>query len=230
MFLKRSYKPEIMDDFSIQDERIDGALNELKITNKMLGGISVSKSALKCILKKKNEKTVSGNNMSSVLDVGAGASDILINIKNKFPTIEITGIDLNKRTCRILKNNPVEFVVCSDALRVPFKKRQFDIIHASLFFHHFNETEIEMMLNEFLNICSQGLIINDLRRSILALAGIKIIALFFSKSALFKNDGPLSVKRGFIKKDWLKILDDAGIKNYKLKRKWAFRWMLVIYA
>jgi hypothetical protein len=29
MFIKRSYSPEIMDDFSIQDERIDEALREL---------------------------------------------------------------------------------------------------------------------------------------------------------------------------------------------------------
>ncbi|MHB1688558.1 MAG: hypothetical protein ACYCVH_14490 [Ignavibacteriaceae bacterium] len=29
MFLRRSYTPEIMDDFSIEDERVDGALNEL---------------------------------------------------------------------------------------------------------------------------------------------------------------------------------------------------------
>ena len=46
MFLKRSYAPELMDDFSIQDERIDRALSELKITNKYLGGISTTKSGL----------------------------------------------------------------------------------------------------------------------------------------------------------------------------------------
>ena len=86
------------------------------------------------------------------------------------------------------------------------------------------------MLASLLNISKSGIIINDLRRSVFALFGIKIIATLFSKSEMFKNDGPLSVRRGFVKTDWLEILKDLGINKYKLKRKWAFRWMLVIYV
>jgi hypothetical protein len=45
--MKRSYEPELMDDFSIRDERVDLALKELKIINKFLGGISTSKISTK---------------------------------------------------------------------------------------------------------------------------------------------------------------------------------------
>jgi hypothetical protein len=68
MALKRSYDPEIMDDFSIRDARIDQALNELKITNKFLGGISTTFSGLKLLL--------NGENEFSILDIGAGGSDL----------------------------------------------------------------------------------------------------------------------------------------------------------
>jgi len=224
MFLKRSYTSEIMDDFSIQDERIDLALMELTVANKLLGGISTTREALRLFL---NGKL---NNEISVLDIGAGASDILKHLKNELFQIKLTSIDLNRQACKFLKRNSVFDIICADSLRVPVKEKMFDVIHASLFFHHFNEQEIMKMISDFLKISKSGIIVNDLRRSVFALWGIKIISKLFSKSEMFKNDGPLSVRRGFIKSDWLKILNGLSIKKYKLKRKWAFRWMLVIYV
>jgi 2-polyprenyl-3-methyl-5-hydroxy-6-metoxy-1,4-benzoquinol methylase len=223
MFLKRSFKPELMDDFSIQDERIDEALSELEVANKYLGGISTSKEGLNLLLNGKK------NGNSSILDVGAGASDILQRLDNNHLSIKITSIDLNKRACLYLKKKSITEIICADSLSLPVRERKFDMVHASLFLHHFKEKEIKRMLLELLKTCRKGIIINDLRRSILALLGIKIISILFSKSEMFRNDGPLSVKRGFIKKDFLKILSEIGITNFILKRKWAFRWLLVIY-
>lgn len=230
MFLKRSYDREIMDDFSIQDERIDRALYELKITNKYLGGISTTENGLKLLFKrsKKNSETNPDSEIS-ILDIGAGGSDNLLHLKNKFPLINISSIDLNKQACKFLVKNNLNNVICADSLNIPIKNKQFDFVHASLFLHHFNEKEIKKMIHEFISISKSGIIINDLRRSIPALIGIKIIASLFSKSEMFKNDGPLSVKRGFIKSDWKKILNNLEITKYTLKRKWAFRWLLVIY-
>lgn len=237
MFLKRYYQKELMDDFSIQDERIDAALTELKVTNRYLGGISTTREGLNLLLKEKREKgngKLSGG--ISILDVGAGASDILLFLKNKFPSIKITSIDLNKRVCKFLwrcnsagERNSVKRIICADSMNIPIKEKQFDIVHASLFLHHFNEEKIKKMITGFLKITGSGIIINDLRRSVLALLGIRIISKLFSKSDMFKNDGPLSVKRGFVKSDLLKILNEIGLNNFKLKRKWAFRWLLVIY-
>lgn len=231
MFLKRSYKSEMMDDFSIQDERIDAALSELKITNKFLGGVSTTAEGLNLLLKA-IPGTVARNPADeiTILDIGAGASDNLFSLRNKFPSVKITSFDLNKRACRFLKRNSAANVICADALKIPVKEKQFDIVHSSLFLHHFKEDEIKKMITDFLKISKTGIIINDLRRSVLALCGIKIISLLFSKSELFINDAPLSVKRGFVKSELTKVLDDAGIKNFKIRKKWAFRWLLVIYA
>ena len=224
MFLKRSFAPEIMDDFSIQDERIDLALSELTLTNRLLGGISTSEAGLKILL------NGGGREEISALDIGAGASDILQHLNKKLLPVKITSIDLNKRACKFLKANSISKVICANSLQIPVKENAFDIIHASLFLHHFNEEEIKELLTDLLKISRSGIIINDLRRSIFALLGIKIISTLFSKSEMFRNDGPLSVRRGFIKSDWVDILSRLNIKKYKLKRKWAFRWMLVIYA
>ncbi|MFN3872744.1 MAG: methyltransferase domain-containing protein [Ignavibacterium sp.] len=217
--MKRSYKAEIMDDFSIQDERIDIALNELKIINKFLGGISTTKSALKYFVDSEKEEI-------KVLDIGSGSSDNLTASNNKFLRLQIISVDKNLRVLKSSDNTSEK--INSDAFELPFKDNSCDIVHLSLFLHHFTEDEIKKLLIEFLKIAKKGIIINDLQRSYLALIGIKLLTTLFSKSEMVKNDAPLSVKRGFSKSELIKILSDAGIKNFIIRWKWAFRWMVVI--
>lgn len=217
--MKRSYEPEIMDDFSIRDERIDIALRELQIINKYLGGISTTKKALKYFICSKKEKL-------KILDIGSGSSDNLIAAKNKFPSLQILSIDKNLRALSNTKNSLKK--INSDAFHLPIKNESCDIVHAALFLHHFTEEQIQKLLEEFLRIAKKGIVINDLQRSYLALLGIKILTILFSKSEMVKNDGPLSVKRGFTIPELLNLLSNSGITDFVIKKKWAFRWMIVI--
>jgi len=75
-----------------------------------------------------------------------------------------------------------------------------------------------------------GFFINDLQRHPLAYNSIKYITKFFSKSYLVKNDAPLSVLRGFKKREWQNIFEKAEISDYSLRWKWAFRHLLVAQA
>jgi hypothetical protein len=129
----------------------------------------------------------------------------------------------------VKENIPELEIVCGDAVHLPFKEKGFDIVHTSLFLHHFEEEEIKNLLAAFIESAKYGLIINDLRRSVFALAGIKILTSLFSRSEFVKNDGPLSVKKGFIKSELLKILSLLPINRFIIKRKWAFRWLVVIF-
>ncbi len=72
-----------------------------------------------------------------------------------------------------------------------------------------------------------GFFINDLQRHPLAYYSIKYITKFFSKSYLVKNDAPLSVLRGFKKDEWKGIFEKAGIINYSIQWKWAFRYLII---
>lgn len=217
--MKRSYQAELMDNFSIQDERIDIALNELKVINKYLGGILTTKTALKHFVSSNDEKLF-------LLDIGSGSSDNLLAIKNKYQNLQIFSVDRNLRVLKASDNLTIK--INSDAFRLPLKNQSCDIVHAALFLHHFKEEEIKILLEEFLRVAKRGIIINDLRRSLFALMGIKILTLLFSKSEMVKNDAPLSVKRGFNKLGLLKLLSEMEIKNFIIRKKWAFRWMLII--
>ena len=208
-----------MDDFSIQDERIDEALSELKIINKFLGGISTTISALSYFIQSKKDEL-------KILDIGSGSSDNLLSAKNKYPDLYILSIDKNLRALSNFKNQTKK--INSDAFELPFKNNSCDIIHTALFLHHFTEEQIQILINEFLRVSKKGIIINDLQRSVFALLGIKLLTILFSKSEMVKNDGPLSVKRGFTKAELVKLFEDAGVQNFFIKWKWAFRWMVVV--
>ncbi|HEY6906307.1 MAG TPA: methyltransferase domain-containing protein [Ignavibacteriaceae bacterium] len=224
MFIKRSYKKELMDDFSINDGRIGTALNELGTINKYLGGNSVTKKGIDYFLS-------DPDNGLDILDIGGGGSDILYNLCRKIKGLNFYSLDLNKFSCHYQKtNNGNNKIICADALKLPLREKSFDLVHTSLFLHHFTEEEIIQMLSCFILLSKRGVVINDLRRNILAFIGIKLLTFLFSKSEFVKYDGPLSVKRAFIKTDLKQILHKAGIKTYQLRRMWAFRFLLIIPA
>jgi 2-polyprenyl-3-methyl-5-hydroxy-6-metoxy-1,4-benzoquinol methylase len=222
MFFKRSASAELIDNFQIKDYRIDRALYELKIINKYLGGNRTSKAGLNKIFDH------SINEDLNILDAGAGASDIYPLMQHKYQVHWFTA-DKNIRACKYLKKNSSGInIICADIFNPPFKKQHFDIIHASLFLHHFTEEKLKEILNIFSDISKKGIVINDLRRNIFAYTGIKILTFLFSGSELIKNDAPLSVKRGFKRSEILSFLRSAAYSEFKIKRKWAFRWLILI--
>jgi ubiquinone/menaquinone biosynthesis C-methylase UbiE len=208
-----------MDDFSIQDDRIDIALKELRIINRFLGGITTTRTALKKFICSKDDEI-------SILDIGSASSDNLLAAKKYYPRLNIISFDKNIRSLKFFPDSTLK--LNADAFKIPIKDNSCDIVHASLFLHHFTEKEIVSLLKEFFRINKKGIIINDLQRSYFALGGIKLLTSLFSKSEFVSNDAPLSVKRGFKKNELLRIFIDSGLESFIIKRKWAFRWMAVI--
>ena len=224
MFLKKYSQPELMDDFSIQDDRIDLALRELRLINYFLGGNTGSKRGVsKMILNIPNDKIY-------LLDAGSGSSDVLDDLKKKHRSVKIISLDRNKRVCNFIKrnNNFKPMVVCADAFNLPFKDKSIDIIHTSLFLHHFDSSSLNSILKKFNKVAKYGIVINDLQRSVLAFLGIKILTMLFSRSELVKSDAPVSVRKGFIKSELNDLLKDVHFSNYEIERKWAFRWLITV--
>ncbi|HEX2865723.1 MAG TPA: methyltransferase domain-containing protein [Ignavibacteriales bacterium] len=221
MFLKRSYRKEIIDDVSISDERLHRALYELNIINLLLGGNSVSRAGLSAVTKHSSSDKV------RILDVGSGGSDLFFNLKVHGRTAETVSTDMNLEACRYIKQqHPGAKAVCCNAMWLPFKPESFDAVHFSLFFHHFKENDMAEILNCAKEVAACGIVINDLRRSVFALWGIKILTLLFSRSRMIRNDAPLSVKRGFIKSELKRILSFVNGCSFTIRRKWAFRWLV----
>ena len=233
-FSKRSSDIEIMDDLTSSGEVINQTLVELEVINKWLGGNAVTMNGLHALLKVGSLK----NTTLKIADLGCGGGDMLkllaLHLKKMGIHSTLTGIDANPNIIEFAKQNAKSFseinFQAQDILSESFRSQHYDIVFATLFFHHFTSEQLVEIFHSLKKQSVIGIVINDLHRHWLAYYSIKFLTKLFSKSSMVKNEGPLSVLRGFSKKELIEILHSAGIKNYCLKWKWAFRWQLVIPA
>jgi ubiquinone/menaquinone biosynthesis C-methylase UbiE len=212
----------MIDDMSITDERIDDALQELKVINRFLGGDHVSQMGIAQLT-----RTLPKNLPLRILDCGAGGSDLASVLRSLNRTVEVTGLDLNLRACHYSAFHvPSMNVVNGSAFRLPFRDRSFDIVHVSLFCHHFGPGELRVLLTEWSRVARLGIVINDLQRSAVAFLAITLLSWLFSHSTMVRHDAPISVRRGFLKKELSEIT--TGYSRVSITRHWAFRWLVSI--
>ncbi|MDD8016924.1 MAG: methyltransferase domain-containing protein [Bacteroidota bacterium] len=224
MIFSRSVQKEIMDDVLINDERMDDALRELTVINKWLGGNATSRKGVKTMARK-----LAPREMISILDVGAGGSDVARALESLRRDVKITSLDLNLRACEYsCKIVPTVDVVNGTVHALPFKEGSFDVVHVSLFLHHFTDDELKDILPSLLRIARVGIVINDLRRTVISYIGIILLTRLFSKSAMVRNDGPLSVRRGFTRSELVRVCSMLPSSSFTIQRTWAFRWLVCI--
>ncbi len=224
----RSYQEEIMDDLDISGEVVPQTLRELDYINRKLGGNQISLSVFK--------KLIKNHSIRSVADLGCGGADIVKQMariaKNHAAQVQFTAIDANPHIIAYAKSNTAECpnieAKCANIFDKNFQQETFDIIHCCLFLHHFTHEQLVELFTLFAKQAQVAIIVNDLQRHFLAYHSIKLLTRFFSKSYMVRNDAAVSVARGFTKKELVSILQEAGITNYTLRWKWAFRWELVV--
>ncbi|HUR10784.1 MAG TPA: methyltransferase domain-containing protein [Flavitalea sp.] len=230
-FAVRSYEPEIIDNPDLPFIEISRNMKELRTINSLLGGHRLNIQALKIIL-----ADFSGEKKHplKICEIGCGGGDNLKVLakwcKDQNIPAEFTGIDINSNCIRYAREfchgQTFEFII-SDYREVDFST-QPDVIFSSLFCHHFKDEALVEMFHWMYENCCIGYFINDLHRHRLAYYSIRILTQIFSKSRLVKNDGPLSVLRGFIRNEFIQLLKNAGIRNFVLKWTWAFRWQVIV--
>jgi 2-polyprenyl-3-methyl-5-hydroxy-6-metoxy-1,4-benzoquinol methylase len=218
----RSYTKELLDADNISFEDIKGTMKELNTINTLLGGHAITVNGIN------NFKN--GNESLHVCEIGCGGGDNLKAIaKSNNAHFIFTGVDLKQECVDFAKQQYADLNatwIASDYSKVAFETKP-DVIFSSLFCHHFTEEQLVFMLKWMKDTSAKGFFINDLQRNSIAYFLIKWLTKFFSKSYLVINDGPISVSRGFHKKEWQALFAQAGITNYSIKWKWAFRYLIV---
>jgi 2-polyprenyl-3-methyl-5-hydroxy-6-metoxy-1,4-benzoquinol methylase len=222
---QRSYQKELMDADDIPFPAMAQTLRELNVINTRLGGHAITLEGVKRFV---NNKTA-----ITVCEIGCGGGDNLFAIykycrKNDIP-VNFIGIDMNAECIAFAKLQypqlPCEWI-CSDYSKVDLSASKPGIIFSSLFCHHFTNEQLVQMLQWLRQNSQRGFFINDLHRHWLAYYLIKYITRFFSRSYLIKNDACISVSRGFRKKDWQQLFQQAQIPFYNIGWRWAFRFLV----
>jgi SAM-dependent methyltransferase len=229
MWIKRSYEAELLDGSDFSRSELFRNLRELQLVNRFLGGHENSISIMKICLR-------SGYMPKAIVDIGCGGGDTLEILQQKFrgqvPDAQWIGCDLNPDCVEYARQtHPGKGIryLKADFREIDFSDSGRVLFHASLFFHHFREDDILHFLR-FVRKSGSAMIINDLQRNPLAWAGIKLISSLPGVGRLFRNDAPLSVKRGFMKSEWTSLLREAGFSGFRIERAWAFRHLIFIPA
>ena len=225
----RSYKKELLDNDNIPFADIQQNMKELNSINTLLGGHTISEKGLKSLIVK-----YPADQSITICEIGCGGGDNLMALskwcdRNNI-NVNFIGIDIKPACIEFAKKqcgNINATWITKDYRITNFQFAKPDIIFSSLFCHHFSEADLTVMLNWMKDNCTKGFFINDLHRHPLAYYSIKFITRLFSRSYLVKNDAPLSVARGFTKKEWQHIFKTAGIQQYTLSWQWAFRHLII---
>jgi len=224
----RSEEIEIMDDLNCSGEIVNQTLRELDTINHLLGGNYVTLNGAKELL-----HSIDKSKTITLVDLGCGSGDMLRRLSRQHSRsqIELIGIDANPNITAFARahthDNRIRFETL-DIFSEEFRKRKFDIIIGTLFFHHFTSDQLVVFFSQLKYQANVGIVINDIHRHPMAYYSIKALTQLLSKSPMVKFDAPLSVRRAFRKKELVEILKKAEIKEYSLRWMWAFRWQIII--
>ena len=161
-----------------------------------------------------------------VVDVGCGFGDALRQTEawaaKRGIAVALTGIDLNPDAIRAareatLPTQRIEWIV-GDALSCAAQS-EIDVVLCSLLTHHLTDSQIVQFLRWMEQTSRCGWFINDLHRQPMPYHLFRLLARFTNWHRFVKNDGPVSIRRSFVVKDWQDLCAAAQLdaKNVSIK-------------
>ena len=227
----RTQETEIMDDFLLQGEELRSALDQIAKINQLLGGNNLTLNATKKLLKKAGiTKTI------TIADIGCGNGDMLRMLANYGKknniSFKLIGVDANAFTINYAKTlstaySNIEYL-CLDIFSEDFDELKYDLVLCTLTLHHFSNEQILNIITTFNKNAALGVVVNDLHRSKLAYRLFQIICFVFNLNSMSREDGLVSILRGFRKKELEAFSKKLNLKNYTISWKWAFRYQWII--
>ena len=188
------------------------SLRDLVRINTIFGGHAVLRRTL---------ATMFGSDEAfTVLDVGAASGDMGAHIRRWYPHATVTSLDYRPYH---LAGAPAPRVA-ADAFAMPFRDRTFDVVHCSLFLHHFEDERVIELLRTFGSIARRFVVVTDLERHPLAYYALPLTRWLFHWDAITLHDGPISVAAAFRPDELRRLAQAAGARVISVRRhRPAFR-------
>jgi SAM-dependent methyltransferase len=213
--LPRSTRRELLDGDEIAPAELRRNLRDMAMLNRLAGGIGASLRAVGSLL--------NGEASLPVLDVGAGSGDFaraLVRRRDVRVVVADTRadvLDVARRGSRGVRG--LEFVE-ADARELPLSDGSISVAHASLLMHHLDPPDATRALREMGRVAAHGVVINDLRRSHVALAMTALPVLALSRSPVTRHDGVLSARRAYTLAELDDLAADAGLRPVERTLSW----------
>ena len=206
----RVIRPELMDD--AEPDEVRRSLKDLARINRLLGGHQILIDRLSAIFSPSDEFTF--------LDVGAASGDMCAAAMRRFPNLHPINLDYRELHLESSRGDRV----AADAFQLPIRASSVDVVHCSLFLHHFDDDAVRRLLVQFWNAARVALIVQDLERNPLPYYFIPMTQWLLRWSPLVRHDGPISVEAAFQRHELAALAEAAGIRGADVRtHRPAFR-------
>jgi SAM-dependent methyltransferase len=213
--LTRSADRELLDGSELEPDELRHNLDEMAMLNRLPGGVGASVRAVTALL--------AAGGAGPVIDVGTGSGDFARRLRGRTPA-EIVLVDRSAEVLEVARRNVAGMddvtVIQADAGLLPFADGSAAVAHASLLFHHLDPAEAVTVFRELRRVARTGIVVNDLRRSHLALAMVAVPILVFARAHTTRHDGILSAKRAHTLDELDAYAADAGLRPTARSTAW----------
>jgi len=229
IFPERALQSERMDVELLDEDTTRRILSALEQVNAWLGGVHATLSVLGTF----SRRWRYGERLRFI-DWGTGSADIPRAIvrwcRQRGYQAEVVGIDRNasiiayaRQACR---DYPEIALLQTNAKDFPDPAEPFDYALSSLCLHHMSNEDVLQLLCRSDRITSRGIIVNDLKRSARAWAWIWGLTRLLRAHPIVQNDGPLSVRNAFTKKELEYLASQAGLSYVRVLTHFGYRLTL----
>src|SRR6266480_986865 len=151
----------------------------------------------------------------TLLDVGSGSGDIaraaVAAAHRHGIALTPVGIDVNRTAARLARSGGLAAIV-ADGSRLPLGPRSVDVIVASQVLHHLPRAVAVRWIATFDCVARRAVVLADLRRSRVAMAGVWAASLCLAMSGVSRHDAVLSLRRGYTREEFCDMLRDADVQ------------------
>ena len=213
----------------MEGEMLGKALKNISSINNWLGGNKATIIAINELLSE--EENV--NRPWKIIDIGCGSGDTCRLLSNHYKkrniACEIVGIDANAYTIQYAQDHSKDYDnINYRVMNIQSKELdslEYDIAVSTLTLHHFNDTELENLLQRLVLNAKKGIVINDLHRNRWAYYLFKVLGVITGMHPMNKEDGLISILRGFKRNEIELYSRKLNISNYNIQWRWAFRYI-----
>jgi SAM-dependent methyltransferase len=211
---------ELLDDIHADPTSVALSLANIARANWWFGG----RSAVTATLGRLLAGAPSGSRFT-LLDVGTGTGDLPRAVlswgRARGYVFQAIGIERHPVAARLAHRGGLATILATGE-QMPLAAGSVDLVLLSQVAHHFEPAPLERLLRECDRVAARGVIVSDLRRSVLAERLYWIGSRLLGFDPVTKADGLVSIRRGFDAAELRHALEGAGVKG-SIRRHPLFR-------
>lgn len=210
---------ELLDDPRADPVAVRDELRDIARLNALFGGTRAVVRELERFFTHGSGKAGWGTDKRwTLLDVGTGLGDIpraaACAARRHGIVLRLVGIEVNRAAARLARDggdrDPLATIL-ADGGALPLAPRSVDVVVASQVLHHLPRHIGVRWIASLDRVARRAVVIADLRRSRVAMAGVWAASLGLGMGGVTRRDAVVSLRRGYTRRELSAMLAEAGV-------------------